>query len=315
MLVTGGGGGIGLDAAKAMAEAGADVAITYNSSKKAVERAQDIADTYKVKAKAYQMNVVSLEAVEETVAQVVKDFGKIDNCIVNHGIPSTTSVLDGGLKEWNKVVNVNYNGAFYVANTVGKLFRDQKSGNMIFTGSMSGHIANYPQLQGCYNSTKAALIHLAKSLALEWAPFNVRVNSISPGYIHTEISNFIDKKVQQQWYDLTPMQRDGDPRELKGAYLYLASNASTYTTGTDIIVVSLLICQCPSLLFNTTLGWWILRAIERRLLFILAHFFKVYFSFGIPFIFSHSPLVFLFGCFPQVSTEALTRCLYCRFQE
>ena len=97
---------------------------------------------------------------------------------------------------------------------------------------MSGHIANYPQLQGCYNSAKAALIHLARSLALEWAPFNARVNSVSPGYIHTEISDFVAKDIQAQWYDFTPMQRDGDPRELKGAYLYLASDASTYTTGT-----------------------------------------------------------------------------------
>jgi len=97
---------------------------------------------------------------------------------------------------------------------------------------MSGHIANYPQLQGCYNAAKAALIHLARSLALEWAPFNARVNSVSPGYIHTEISDFVPKEIQAQWYDFTPMKRDGDPRELKGAYLYLASNASTYTTGT-----------------------------------------------------------------------------------
>jgi sorbose reductase len=97
---------------------------------------------------------------------------------------------------------------------------------------MSGHIANYPQLQGCYNAAKAALIHLARSLALEWAPFNARVNSVSPGYIHTEISDFVPKDIQAQWYDFTPMKRDGDPRELKGAYLYLASDASTYATGT-----------------------------------------------------------------------------------
>ena len=102
---------------------------------------------------------------------------------------------------------------------------------------MSGHIANYPQLQGCYNSAKAALIHLARSLALEWAPFNARVNSVSPGYIHTEISDFVPKDIQAKWYDFTPMQRDGDPRELKGAYLYLASDASTYTTGTVVPLV------------------------------------------------------------------------------
>ena len=103
---------------------------------------------------------------------------------------------------------------------------------------MSGHIANYPQLQATYNTSKAALIHLGRSLALEWAPFNARVNTVSPGYIHTEISDFVPKDIQAQWYDFTPMSRDGDPRELKGAYLYLASDASTYTTGTVISLLS-----------------------------------------------------------------------------
>jgi NAD(P)-dependent dehydrogenase (short-subunit alcohol dehydrogenase family) len=115
---------------------------------------------------------------------------------------------------------------------VGQHFQSRKKGNLIFTASMSGHIANYPQLQACYNTAKAGLIHFARSLALEWAPFNIRVNSVSPGYIHTTIGNFVPKETQAKWYDFTPMQRDGDPRELKGAYLYLASDASTYTTGT-----------------------------------------------------------------------------------
>jgi NAD(P)-dependent dehydrogenase (short-subunit alcohol dehydrogenase family) len=87
-------------------------------------------------------------------------------------------------------------------------------------------------LQACYNTAKAALIHFARSLALEWAPFNARVNSVSPGYIHTKIGYFVPKETQAKWYDFIPMQRDGDPSELKGVYLYLASDASTYTTGT-----------------------------------------------------------------------------------
>ena len=256
-LITGGGGGIGIQVAKAFAEAGADVAIWYHSSKTAVEHAADIASHYDVRAKAYQVQVTDKADVDKAVAAVEADFGRIDICVINHGIPSKSSVLDGGVSEWKKVVDINYNGAFYVAFAVGELFKNQNSGNLIFTGSMSGRtvpnyivnfsnsyglisidIANYPQLQGCYNSTKAALIHLAKSLALEWAPFNVRVNSVSPGYMHTKISKFVDKETKEQWYDLTPMGRDGDPRELKGAYLYLASDASTFTTGTDIIVVN-----------------------------------------------------------------------------
>lgn len=89
--------------------------------------------------------------------------------------------------------------------------------------------------QACYNACKAGIIHLAKSLAVEWAAF-ARVNSISPGYIDTAISGDCPIEMKDQWYRLTPLQRDADPRELKGAYLYLASDASTYTTGADIVV-------------------------------------------------------------------------------
>jgi sorbose reductase len=133
-MVTGGGGGIGLDVAKGFAEAGADVAIWYNSNKKAIERAEGIAKKYGVKCQAYQCQVTDSNHVTEIVNKVYKDFGnKLDIVVVNHGIPSTTSVLEGGIKEWEKVVNVDFNGAFYAARAVGEIFQKQKSGNLIFT--------------------------------------------------------------------------------------------------------------------------------------------------------------------------------------
>jgi sorbose reductase len=89
--------------------------------------------------------------------------------------------------------------------------------------------------QACYNATKAAVIHLAKSLAVEWAPF-ARVNSVSPGYIKTPISAGCSREMKDEWFSLTPMRREADAKELKGVYLYLASDASTFTTGADIIV-------------------------------------------------------------------------------
>jgi hypothetical protein len=95
---------------------------------------------------------------------------------------------------------------------------------------MSGHIANYPQEQTSYNVAKAGCIHMARSLANEWRDF-ARVNSISPGYIDTGLSDFVDAKTQALWKSMIPMGRDGDAKELKGAYVYLISDASTYTTG------------------------------------------------------------------------------------
>lgn len=109
-------------------------------------------------------------------------------------------------------------------------------GNCIFTASMSGHAANVPQEQSCYNACKAGVIHLTKSLAVEWAKWGGRVNCVSPGYIDTAISADCPFEMKEEWFSLTPMKRDADPRELKGAYLFLASDASSYATGTDIVV-------------------------------------------------------------------------------
>jgi sorbose reductase len=101
---------------------------------------------------------------------------------------------------------------------------------------MSGHAANVPQEQTCYNACKAGVIHLTKSLAVEWAKWGGRVNCVSPGYTDTAISADCAFEMKEEWFSLTPLKRDADPRELKAAYLYLASNASTYTTGADIVV-------------------------------------------------------------------------------
>ena len=101
---------------------------------------------------------------------------------------------------------------------------------------MSGHIANVPNVQACYNACKAAVIHLTKSLAVEFAEFGGRVNCVSPGYIGTDISKFAGDEIKQRWRSLTPMHREGKPEELKGAYLFLASDASTFCTGTDLVV-------------------------------------------------------------------------------
>jgi sorbose reductase len=108
-------------------------------------------------------------------------------------------------------------------------------GSFVATASMSGHIVNIPQLQAAYNAAKAGVIHLTKSLAVEWVGF-ARANTVSPGYINTEISNFTDATTKSIWKDKIPMGREGEAIELKGAYLYLASDAASYTTGADLVV-------------------------------------------------------------------------------
>ena len=98
-------------------------------------------------------------------------------------------------------------------------------------------------IKACYNACKAGVIHLAKSLAVEWAEFGARVNAVSPGYVDTPINDDVPFEMKEAWYGLTPMKRDGDVRELKAAYLYLASSASTYTTGCDLVVDGGYVCR------------------------------------------------------------------------
>lgn len=234
--VTGSSTGIGYAVAEAYAQAGADVAIWYNSHN-ADDKAKKLADTYGVKVKAYKCNIVDPELVETTIKTIESDFGKIDVFVCNAGIPWTEgpSIDAKGWDLFNKVVDIDLKALYYCAKIVGQIFKKQGYGSLILTASMSGHIVNVPQLQAPYNAAKAAVLHLGRSLAVEWAGF-ARVNSISPGYILTEISDFVSEDIKSEWHKLTPMGREGQTQELVGAYLYLASNASTYTTGSDIKV-------------------------------------------------------------------------------
>lgn len=151
------------------------------------------------------------------------------------GATADAGVLDGSVEDWERVIHTDLSGTAYCAKAVGAHFKQRGSGSFVITASMSGHIANFPQEQTSYNVAKAGCIHLAKSLANEWRDF-ARVNSISPGYIDTGLSDFIDQKTQDLWYSMIPMGRPGLAKELKGAYVYLISDASSYTTGTDIII-------------------------------------------------------------------------------
>lgn len=243
-IVSGAGAGIGLAIAEAFAEAGANVAIWYNSNKEALARASDIEKTYGVRCAAFQVDVTSCEAVEAAVDRIVAEFGggRLDVFVANSGVAwEQGPMLDGALDHYRRVTSTNVDGTFYCARAAGKHFRRQKregttldgkklegfgQGSFIATASMSGHIANIPQLQAAYNASKAAVIHLCKwlplgregragtaaetdpgtgkSLGVEWAGF-ARANSVSPGYINTEISKFNSPEVRNVWADKIPM--------------------------------------------------------------------------------------------------------------
>jgi sorbose reductase len=227
---------MGIEAARGCAEMGADVVVTYSSRAEGGERnAKELSEKYGVKSKAYKCNIGNYDDVKAFVDTVIKEFGKIDVFIANAGATADSGILDGSVDAWNHVIQVDLNGTFHCAKAVGHHFKERGAGSFIITASMSGHIANFPQEQTSYNVAKAGCIHMARSLANERRGF-ARVNSISPGYIDTGLSDFVDKEVQDLWKSMIPMGRDGLAKELKGAYVYLASDASTYTTGCDMVI-------------------------------------------------------------------------------
>ncbi|KAK5116033.1 hypothetical protein LTR62_000489 [Meristemomyces frigidus] len=236
--VTGGARGIGLEVCRGLAEAGAEaIALIYTSSANADETASQIAKDTGVTVKAYRSDVTNKETITATINQIAKDYGRLDICVANAGIASHYDSLDYTADQWHEIMRVNLDGAMFTAQAAGNIFKRQGpgAGSMIFTASVSGILVNVPQRQAAYNASKAAVIHLAKSLAVEWVEFG-RVNCVSPGFIETDMIGSLPKEWSEKWPELIPGTRFCDPAELKGAYVYLASDASSYMTGANLVI-------------------------------------------------------------------------------
>lgn len=234
-LVTGGYRGIGKAVAMGMAQAGADIVLWDLLD--AAETADEISKTYGVKAKAFVCDVTDPEMVDETMQRSGDAMGSLDVLFNNAGIGPHKDALDVTPEEWRKVLDVNLNGIFYVATSFARYLEAAgKGGSVINTASMSGLIVNIPQRQASYNASKAAVIHLTKTLAVEWVNKGIRVNAISPGYIATDLIGQVREDWRKQWTDMIPFGRMGKPQELAGAVIYLASDAASYTSGCNIVV-------------------------------------------------------------------------------
>ena len=141
-------------------------------------------------------------------------------------------------EDWRKVFDVNLNGLFFCCQAVGRHMIERGQGRIINIASMSGLIVNRPQCQASYNASKAAVIQLTKSLAAEWARYNIRVNAIAPGYMGTAMAKpyFDDPQYGGVWMRDIPMRRPGEPEELGPLAVFLASEASSYVTGATIVI-------------------------------------------------------------------------------
>jgi NAD(P)-dependent dehydrogenase (short-subunit alcohol dehydrogenase family) len=236
-IVTGGGQGLGKVFCHAFAEAGADIVVAEANP----VTGQTTADEIKAlgrRAIAVQTDVRNPASVNAMVSRAIAEFGKVDFLMNNAGITKWAEAESMSQDDWRNVIDVNLNGLFYCCQAVGRHMIERHSGRIINIASMSGLIVNRPQPQSAYNTSKAAVIQLTKSLAAEWAPHNIRVNAICPGYMATAMAQpfFDDPQYGGVWMDLIPMQRPGKPEELAPLAVYLASEASSYMTGSAVVI-------------------------------------------------------------------------------
>ena len=236
-LVTGGGTGIGRAIATGLAEAGADVALIGRRREPLEETAAAVRGLGR-RTLVLPADVRSKEAVDHFVDAIVSAWGRLDVAVNNAGIAAHTDTLDASETAWDEMIDTNLKGPFLCMQAEARVMIAGGGGKIINNASMSGSIVNRPQWQAAYNTSKAGLIHLTRSVAAEWITNGVYVNALSPGYIVTEMADnpHIRENLQPTWLRDTPIARMGTVEDLQGAVIYLASDASNFTVGLDMIV-------------------------------------------------------------------------------
>ncbi len=229
-LVTGAGRNLGKSIALSLAEAGADVAVTSRTLSEIQITEQEIRKKGR-KALAIPMDVTELNQVERTIQKIVSDFGRIDILVNNAATRSFKSILEISEGEWRGVIDTNLTGAFFCCKAVGPYMIRQGGGRIINISSRIG-------LQGmtnriAYCASKGGLIQLTRALALEWAPYNILVNSVAPGLMKTPETS---KALREGRASEIPLKRAGEPEEIAPLIVYLASEACTYMTGEVILI-------------------------------------------------------------------------------
>jgi NAD(P)-dependent dehydrogenase (short-subunit alcohol dehydrogenase family) len=239
-LVTGGGQGIGRAFAHALGEAGAAVAIVDLVPTTAEAVVAEL-QAKGIEAIAVQADVTRPDQVQAMVETIVKRWDKLTIGVNNAGVGQWVDSESMSESDWNRMLDINLKGVFLCAQAEAKVMLAAGYGKIINTASMSGHISNMPQNQAAYNISKAGVLHLTRSLAAEWAPRGVRVNSISPGYTRTQlVDDLLATPVGQQmmpnWMSRTPMGVMCEVTDLQGAVVYLAAPASDFMTGNDMLI-------------------------------------------------------------------------------
>ncbi len=231
-IVTGGSRGIGKEIATGLGEAGARVVITARREEWLAPALAELKglgiDSLSVKA-----DITSPEDVERLVSETLTKWGRIDILVNNAGVAWGAPLMDMPLDKWDAVLNTNAKGALICSQQVGRQMIKQAGGNIINVASVTGMLAVDPRAMQAigYQASKAALIILTRQLAIEWAKYNIRVNAIAPYFLKTRMTKETTERAEKELIEHVPMGRLGREGELRGAVLFLASEASSYITG------------------------------------------------------------------------------------
>jgi NAD(P)-dependent dehydrogenase (short-subunit alcohol dehydrogenase family) len=236
-IVTGGGRGLGEQIATGFAEAGANVVICSRN----LEACQEVKvklEKMGVQALALKCDVTNPEDVQHVVDETVKQFGTVDILVNNSGATWGAPAIEMPLHAWKKVMDVNVTGTFLMSQAVGRVMIQNQKGKIINIASVAGLGGTDPRLMDTigYNASKGAVITLTKDLAVKWGPYNIHVNAIAPGFFPTKMSKVLIERGKEKILKGTPLRRFGSDQDLKGAAVFLASDASDYVTGEILIV-------------------------------------------------------------------------------
>jgi NAD(P)-dependent dehydrogenase (short-subunit alcohol dehydrogenase family) len=234
-VVTGAARGIGRALTQALAEAGSDVVLLVRDKESVAAAVQDLQELG-VTVLAVSADVTDADQVQRAVAEIMDRLGRVDVLVNNAGTCIHRPALEVTPEEWRSVMDVNLDGLWYCSQAFGRQMVTQRSGVLVNIGSISAQIVNRPQWQPGYNASKAAVHQLTKSLAAEWAPYGVRVNALAPGYIKTEMAPVDEPQFRQHWIEDAPMRRYAMPAELGPSVVFLASDASSFMTGSVLVV-------------------------------------------------------------------------------
>jgi 3-oxoacyl-[acyl-carrier protein] reductase len=228
-LITGAGRGIGRSIAITLAQAGADIAITYARSSSAAEQVRAEIEALGRKALIYQADAVDAKRADEVVGDLIKQWGRLDILVNNAGITKDTLIMRMSEDQWDDVIQTNLKSVFNYSKSAVRPMMKQRTGSIINIGSVVGVSGNAGQTN--YSASKAGMIGFTKSLAKEVASRNIRVNLIAPGYITTDMTDQLNEATLQAIEKSIPLGKAGDPQDIALAVQYLSSDAASYVTG------------------------------------------------------------------------------------